>query len=217
MGKYSAQLQQLIGGTIESQAAIWVLLAAVLILLLLGLYWRHTARHWKALAERFYASERFYLKQIGSMRDKYYEAHKAMKQAELEKRNAELGLEMAEKNLSVSQEHLKYYIETLADTEKLVRIKDEELEGLDPDEEKQYLTNKIEMLRSLLAKKLIQERDLKNELAALKAKIEELKASYNSLYDFSSTACSKPGPFSQVGDAHDPKRRIEIEDAPLDQ
>jgi hypothetical protein len=90
-------------------------------------------------------------------------------------RNLEYAVEMEQKNLSLAQEHMRYYIETVADMETLVQIKDEELESRERRAESRdgsaVARGPVERaLRWCLDEKMREVGRLRAELAAERAK-----------------------------------------------
>jgi hypothetical protein len=92
-------------------------------------------------------SRRMYLRRYGlldTLRRERCKSAKALKEKDaviahkdMEIRNGELALQMAEKDLNTGREHMAYYIENCADLEKLIVIKDQEISDLERKEKRE--------------------------------------------------------------------------------
>jgi hypothetical protein len=145
--------------------------------------------HWEKVASRLFVSEAAYFKQINESREEADAQRAANRRLEHQKRQAELAMEMAEHNLEVTQEHLRYYIETLAEAEKPP-------EFADSNAEVAYLYNKVGLLQKLLAQQFFKDRENRQKIAALEHRLE-----------FNDMTMSQIPEFSQISDAYDPKNR----------
>ncbi len=163
--------------------ASMVAITEALLLLVACINWRH----WKQEFDRTMSASRMYLGEVARERKLRAADLEQIDRLSRDKRTAEQALEMEVKNRAVMEEHLCFYIETAADLEKLVALKDEELERL---EQKQSDTRLGEALA---------------ELREVQARLRDLAADYENYREFSELRCATPGPFSNGLPGYDPR------------
>lgn len=185
--------------------AIWTAvlgLWAVISLIIITHYWREAGEQ-RHLARTHKTNARLYL-------DKWLEEHKKIHSLEIEANNAKLMLEVEQKNMATAEEHLKYYMECAADLERLVEMKDQELNERDhfgyADHQKH--------LRDVLIDKCRQLESAQAELEKTNNLLAELRQDYDDYREFTELRCSEPGPFSQGGGHYDPKQQNEAPEDP---
>lgn len=169
-----------------------VLAAALLLALLWGLLESGDRKHWQKVSARLIETEACYLKQIGDNREEADELRREKRYLEMKVANADLALAEADKNAREIEEHLGHYMDALAASE---RMRGEEEP---PDEwargcEREYLTNKIELLRKLLVGEMFKNRDQAKQIAELEKHV------------FDHMTMSPIPHFAQGDDAYDPK------------